>query len=577
MKKQIIALLIIMAAGFPGHLLRAAEIPQNVTLSATVSTITVTWTRETLAEGYYVYWGTTSGNLSNRDQVDSSANTYTISGLLQGTVYYVAVSSFSAGTESQKSSVKSITTTQDKLAPEVPSGLDVTALSAVTGTSVTLRWNANSGSDLSHYNVYQGTASGIYGAAVQADKNAPASFTVTGLSPSGRYYFAVSAVDESDNESDVSDEIIIDTLPDTRPPNVPSGVSGRMSGIREITVRIDNGNSGMVDFAGHIIHYGTETGRYAASLDIGKNMSHVFSDVPEGVTWYFAVTAYDAGGNESQGSAEVSVDVEDTRSFLDTDTFEGGCFIASAGSWRPAYGWILAGVWVFFIAGCVLGHRLLFARRIVDPAPGMHGRRRRTLIVMMAMILFVWTAPSDARAGDKAPGNIAGVSAGWLIPAESEFEDYYGDDTYPVFAFFERRFGKFVSMGIESGFMKKTGKRLTVSGDPTDIGTRFTLVPVTASLKLHMKLFPYVSGFVGAGPDYWYCRERTRIKGSDPEIEEWVGGWHGRAGLTLYNMDPRYENTGAVIEAVYSEIDRFGDNGQDIGGVTIRLGLFYGF
>ncbi len=577
MKRQIMLLLFIFLM-WPGHVLRAADIPTNVTLSATVNTITVTWTRESLAEGYYVYWGTTSGNLSNRDQVDSSDTSYTISGLQQGTTYYVAVSSFSAGSESQKSVVKSITTSTDTAAPQKPSGLDVTALSAVTGTSATLRWNANSETDLSHYNLYWGTLSGNYSAIVEAAVNENTSFTVTGLNGAMRYYAAVTAVDETGNESDFSDEIIIDTLPDTRPPKVPAGVTSRLSGFREITISIENGNSAMVDFAGHIIHYGTAAGHYTKTLDIGNSMTHVFADLTDDTTWFFTVKAYDADGNESNPSEEVSAEVEDTRAFLDQESFDGGCFISSTGTkspvWQKAlfFGLALA---VILLYGCLSRPQVAlmgaicsaFIRRFVHRIAGC----------LMAAMILVGAMAVEADAEERVGDNLVGVSAGWLIPAESEFENHYGDDTYPVFAFFERRIGKFFSVGVESGFMKKTGKRLTVSGDLTDIDTKFTLVPVTASVKLHMKLFPYISGFIGAGPDYWYCREKTKINVRDPKTEKWVGGWHGRAGLTLFNMDPRYENTGAIIETVYSEIDRFGGNHRDIGGVSFRLGFFYGF
>lgn len=576
MKKQIMMFLFIFLM-WPGLMLWAAEIPQNVTLSATVNTITVTWNREGLAKGYYVYWGTTSGNLNNREQVDSSDNRYTISGLQQGTTYYVAVSSFSAVAESQKSAVKSISTTQDTLAPDEPAGLGVTALSAITGTSASLRWNANSETDLSHYNVYYGTTSGNYNTVVEAGKNETTSFTITGLTESVRYYFVVTAVDETENESDLSEEIIVDTLPDTRPPNIPSGLSGRLSGYREITIRIENGNSAMVDFARNIVHYGTETGRYTKSLDIGKNMSHVFKNMEENVTWYFSVTAYDANGNESERSSEVFVEVEDTRSFLDKETFDGGCFIASAGKNRFPWQRTSLFAWAVLFLSCLFARRRKVTRLKASRVPFFNAAGRRTVLCLMAVLILSGIISSDAHAGGKTRNNIAGVAAGWFIPAESEFEDYYGDDTYPVYAFFERRFGRFFSVGIESGFMKKTGRRMTVSGEQTDIATKFTMIPVTASLKLHRELLPYISGFIGAGPDYWYCREKTKIAVSDPKTEEWVGGWHGRAGLMLHNMDPRYEGTGAIIEAVYSEIDRFSDNRRDIGGVTLKLGLFYSF
>jgi len=61
------------------------------------------------------------------------------------------------------------------------------------------------------------------------------------------------------------------------------------------------------------------------------------------------------------------------------------------------------------------------------------------------------------------------------------------------------------------------------------------------------------------------------------EIEEWVGGFHGKAGLKLYNTDADYKGTGVVLEGSYSQIDRFGDNDTDIGGWTFKFGFFYQF
>jgi hypothetical protein len=577
--KQYIMLLLSVFLAWPGTLLWAAEVPRNVTLSATGNTIRVSWTRVSFAEGYFVYWSTTPGSHANRAQVGSSTDRYTISGLERGRTYYVAVSSFSMGIESQKSLEQSIATVGDAVPPGAPTGLNVTALSSITGTSATLRWNAGPETDVSHYNIYYGETSGNYTAVTEADRNANTSFMLTGLDESTRYYIAATAVDESENESDLSDEIIIDTLPDTRPPRAPSGVSGRLSGFREITIQIEDGNSAMVDFSGHVIHYGTATDRYTETLDIGNSMVHVFADMMEDTTWFFTVKAYDASGNQSNPSQEVFVEVEDTRAFLDKDSFDGGCFISSmdaqTSAWRNL---LLLGMASAMILLC----HCLSRARIVPHGAVCRGFARpfvhRAACFLMAALVLVGAAPADANADEKIRHNFVGVSAGWLIPAESEFEDYYGDDTYPVFAFFERRFGKFFSVGVETGFMKKTGKRMTVSGEPTDIATRLTLVPVAGSMKLHMELFfPHIAGFIGAGPDYWYCRETSKIAVSDRKIEKWVGGWHGRAGLMLYNMDPRFENTGAVMEAVYSEIDRFGGNRTDIGGVSFRLGFFYGF
>jgi hypothetical protein len=71
--------------------------------------------------------------------------------------------------------------------------------------SVNLRWNSNAEPDLSHYNVYYGTASRAYGNPIPVGK--VRSYAVNGLVEGRRYYFAVAAVDTSGNESGYSSEV----------------------------------------------------------------------------------------------------------------------------------------------------------------------------------------------------------------------------------------------------------------------------------------------------------------------------------------------------------------------------------
>jgi hypothetical protein len=176
------------------------------------------------------------------------------------------------------------------------------------------------------------------------------------------------------------------------------------------------------------------------------------------------------------------------------------------------------------------------------------------------------------------PGNnLAGVSVGYSIASESDFADYYGDNTFPVYGFYERFFSEHFSLGFESGFMKEKGYLLTESGDETKIRSKITLVPVSSSIKFNMKILPFVVGYIGAGPDYWYCQEETDEKDIHPEVEEWVGGYHASAGIRLYNTDKSFKGTGALLESTYSRIDRFGDNNTDIGGWAFKFGIFYHF
>ena len=57
------------------------------------------------------------------------------------------------------------------------------------------------------------------------------------------------------------------------------------------------------DLAGYIIYYGQGSGDYTESVDIGNLRNASVSDLTSGI-WCFAVTAYDAVGNESDLSDE---------------------------------------------------------------------------------------------------------------------------------------------------------------------------------------------------------------------------------------------------------------------------------
>jgi len=71
--------------------------------------------------------------------------------------------------------------------------------------SVTLRWDENSETDLSGYNLYYGKSSRSYGSPVPVGKET--NYTVDNLDENVRYYFALTATDYSGNESGLSNEI----------------------------------------------------------------------------------------------------------------------------------------------------------------------------------------------------------------------------------------------------------------------------------------------------------------------------------------------------------------------------------
>jgi fibronectin type 3 domain-containing protein len=67
--------------------------------------------------------------------------------------------------------------------------------------------------------------------------------------------------------------------------------------------------NGEPDLAGYKVYIGTASGTYDApgsAFVTGKVTSYTVSNLPKGQTYFFAITAYDSAGNESQLSAEVS-------------------------------------------------------------------------------------------------------------------------------------------------------------------------------------------------------------------------------------------------------------------------------
>jgi hypothetical protein len=63
------------------------------------------------------------------------------------------------------------------------------------------------------------------------------------------------------------------------------------------------------DLAGYRVHYGTASGSYTSSVDVHKVTTSSIGTLTAGQTYYFAVTAYDASGNESGYSNQVSYSV----------------------------------------------------------------------------------------------------------------------------------------------------------------------------------------------------------------------------------------------------------------------------
>ncbi|MBV8901040.1 MAG: fibronectin type III domain-containing protein, partial [Verrucomicrobia bacterium] len=63
------------------------------------------------------------------------------------------------------------------------------------------------------------------------------------------------------------------------------------------------------DVAGYRVHYGTSSGNYSQSVDVGNVTATTISNLAAGQTYYFVTTDYNTAGLESLPSNEVAYTV----------------------------------------------------------------------------------------------------------------------------------------------------------------------------------------------------------------------------------------------------------------------------
>ena len=60
----------------------------------------------------------------------------------------------------------------------------------------------------------------------------------------------------------------------------------------------------LTDLAGYKIYYGTASGNYTQNIDVGNVTTYPVTNLTDGLTYYFVVTAYNTPRNESRYSTK---------------------------------------------------------------------------------------------------------------------------------------------------------------------------------------------------------------------------------------------------------------------------------
>jgi fibronectin type 3 domain-containing protein len=181
-------------------------VPANLIAAAGNTQVNLSWNVSAGATSYHVKRSTTSGGAYTQISAPTT-NSFTDTGLTNGTTYYYVVSALNAGSESANSAQASATPAVPLSPPAAPTGLQVTAGDA----QVSLSWTASAAA--SSYHVKRSTTSG--GPYTQVAAPATTSDTDTGLTNGTTYYYVVSALNaagESANSSQVSAKPVTATV-----------------------------------------------------------------------------------------------------------------------------------------------------------------------------------------------------------------------------------------------------------------------------------------------------------------------------------------------------------------------------
>ena len=179
-------------------ILPAPSTPAGLSASAGNTQVSLSWSASAGATGYHVKRSTTSG--AETQIAAPASNSYSDTGLTNGTKYFYVVSAVNAGGESANSSEVSATPTAPAMPPPAPSGLQATG----GNSQVSLNWNASAGA--TSYHVKRSTANGgPYSTTVSSPT--AMNYVDATVTNGTTYYYVVSALNsagESANSTQAS-------------------------------------------------------------------------------------------------------------------------------------------------------------------------------------------------------------------------------------------------------------------------------------------------------------------------------------------------------------------------------------
>lgn len=171
----------------PGSTTAAPPAPTGLAANPAASSIALTWNPSAGATSYSVYRGTAPGAEGATPVGTTTSDSFTDTGLTNGTGYYYTVTASNSGGASAKSAETNTVPTAAVIAPPTPFGVVITTASG----QIHLQWTFEEGATT--YRIYRSTSPGGEGATPLATVTS-SSYTDSAVTNGVTYYYEISAL-----------------------------------------------------------------------------------------------------------------------------------------------------------------------------------------------------------------------------------------------------------------------------------------------------------------------------------------------------------------------------------------------